>query len=80
MSGVGAVFPTEPSHLSSRSREILAIAYELTEAEVARDAAHVQQWVGSDPGLITELEQRHGWSPNCELGVYFLAALREALA
>lgn len=74
------MFPTEPSHLSSRSREILAIAYELTEAEVARDAAHVQQWLGSDPGLITELEQRHGWSPDAELGVYFLAALREALA
>ena len=66
--------------MSQRSREILAAAYELTEAEVAHDAAHVQQWVDSDHGLIAALEQRHGWSPDSELGPYFLAALRDAFA
>lgn len=74
------MFPTEPSRLSHRSLEILALAYELTEADVAHDAAHVQQWVGSDHELIAAIEQRHGWRPGSELGTYFVAALRDALA
>jgi DNA-binding CsgD family transcriptional regulator len=80
LSSMGTVFPTEPERWSRRSREILATAYELTEAQVAHDATHVQQWLGSDHGLIAALEQRHGWSRDSELGPYFLAALRDALA
>jgi hypothetical protein len=49
-------------------------------ADVAHDAAHVQQWVGSDHELIAAIEQRHGWRPGSELGTYFVAALRDALA
>ncbi len=66
--------------MSGRWREILACAYELTEDEVAHDSARVWDWVGSDEHLIAALEQRHGWSPDSELGPYFLAALRRALA
>lgn len=57
----------------------MALAYELSQDELAHDAAHVQYWVGSDQHLIAELELRHGWSPSSELGSYFLAALRDAL-
>lgn len=74
------MFPTEPGRLSGRWREILACAYELTENEVAQDAASVWDWVGSDEHLIAALEQRHGWSSDSELGLYFLAGLRRALA
>jgi hypothetical protein len=68
-----------PSYLSRRWREILASAYELTEDQVAQAAIHVRHWLGSDAQLIALLEQRHGWSPESELGPYFLAALRRAL-
>ena len=66
--------------MSAHWKAILAGAYELTEAEVARDAERVHQWIGPDHVLIAALEQRHGWSPDSELGSYFLAALRDALA
>ena len=74
------MFRREPDRLSGRWREILAGAYELTEGEIAHDAAHVRRWAGSDEDLIAALEQRHGWSAESELGPYFLAALRRALA
>lgn len=73
------MFPTDPGRLPLRSREILALAYELTEDQVGEDAAFVRRWEGSDPHLIAAIEQRHGWSPESELGRYFLAALRGAL-
>jgi len=71
--------PDEPSQLSRRWREILASAYELTEAQVAQDAGHVRHWLGSDEHLIAAIELRHAWNPDSELGPYFLAALRRAL-
>ena len=73
------MFRREPDRLSGRWREILAGAYELSEGEIADDAAHVRRWAGSDEDLIAALEQRHGWSAESELGPYFLAALRRAL-
>ncbi len=74
------MFPTESGRLSGRGRVILACAYELTEDEVEHDSARVWHWVGSDEHLIAALEQRHDWSTDSELGPYFLAALRTALA
>lgn len=68
----------DPRRLSPRSREILAGAYELTEDQVGADAAFVRRWVGTDQHLIAALEQRHRWTPESELGLYFLAALRGA--
>lgn len=70
----------EPSRRPCRWQEMLASAYELDANEVAHDAAHVRHWVGSDEHLITTLEQRHGWTPDSELGPYFLAALRRDIA
>ena len=69
----------DPGRLSGRWREILAGAYELTEDQVREDAVFVGRWAGSDQHLIAAIEQRHGWSPESELGLYFLAALRGAL-
>ncbi len=74
------MYRRETDRLSGRWREILALAYELTEGDVAHDAAHVRRWVGSDEDLIAALEQHHGWNPDSELGPYFLRALRRALA
>ncbi len=68
------------ARLSQRWREILSSAYELSEDQVAQDAAHVRNWAGSDEHLILALEERHGWRPESELGSYFLAALRRALS
>jgi hypothetical protein len=65
--------------LASWWRGALASAYELSEDEVAADAAHLQEWVGSDGDLIGLLETRHGWTAASELGPYYLASMRRAL-
>jgi hypothetical protein len=71
--------PTEPGQLSGREREILAIAYELSEQQVEDDAVRVRHWTGSDEHLIAALEQLHAWTPESELGRFFLPALRRTL-
>ena len=69
-----------PRLLMSRSRSILASAYEVSEDQVREDATAIRDWTGLESDLLTELEQRHGWSAASELGPYYLAAIRRALA
>lgn len=62
----------------SRSRSILASAYEVSEDQVREDATAIRDWTGLESDLLTELEQRHGWSAASELAPYYLAAIRRA--
>ena len=54
------MLPTERDRLSAHWKAILAGAYELTEAEVARDAERVHQWIGPDHVLIDGDRIPHG--------------------
>jgi len=65
--------------LSTRDRDTLVVssAYEVGPAEVARDAGTVVAWQGPADELLVHLCGRHAWL--AEMGVFYLAALRQAL-
>jgi len=65
--------------LSARDRDTLIVsaAYEVGPAEVARDADTVMAWRGPADELLAHLCGQHAW--RAETGVFYLAALRQAL-
>ena len=65
--------------LLPRDRAILASAYELAQTDVEQDAAHVRDWGGTEPDLVSTLEARHGWTAASEYAPFYVAALRRAL-
>jgi hypothetical protein len=69
--------PATNPQVAERIVQILAVAYELSTAEVEEDLTVVQLTSSSGLDLLQSLCARHGW--HASAGVYYLAALLRVL-